>query len=50
LALGLLADPVLEALIGPATPFENLPQAMPGLLNPAPGTPTPLCPLVNYGA
>ena len=49
-ALGLLADPVLEALIGPATPFENLPQALPGLLNPAPGTPAPLCPLVIYGA
>ncbi|MCZ8142826.1 MAG: zinc-binding alcohol dehydrogenase [Acetobacteraceae bacterium] len=50
LALGLLADPALEALIGPATPFENLPQAMPGLLNPAPGTHPPLCPLVTYGA
>jgi len=50
LALGLLADTALEALIGPATPFENLPQAMPGLLNPAPGTSAPLCPLVTYGA
>jgi threonine dehydrogenase-like Zn-dependent dehydrogenase len=49
-ALGLLADTALEALIGPATPFENLPQAIPGLLNPAPGTPAPLCPLVIYGA
>jgi NADPH:quinone reductase-like Zn-dependent oxidoreductase len=50
LALGLLADPALEALIGPATSFDDLPQAMPGLLNPALGTHPPLCPLVTYGA
>ena len=49
-ALALLADPALEALVGPATPFQDLPQALPGLLNPAPGTSTPLCPLVTYGA
>ncbi|MFN7257835.1 MAG: zinc-dependent alcohol dehydrogenase [bacterium] len=49
-ALSLLADPVLEALIGPATSFDDLPQALPGLLNPAPGQPAPLCPLVTYGA
>jgi len=49
-ALGLLADPALEALVGPATRFEDLPKALPGLLNPAPGTPAPLCPLVTYGA
>jgi 2-desacetyl-2-hydroxyethyl bacteriochlorophyllide A dehydrogenase len=49
-ALALLADPALEALIGPATRFEDLPDAMPGLLNPAPGQPVPLCPLVTYGA
>ena len=49
-ALALLADPALEALIGPATPFQDLPDAIPGLLNPAPGTPAPLCPLVTYGA
>jgi NADPH:quinone reductase-like Zn-dependent oxidoreductase len=49
-ALGLLADPALEALIGPATRFEDLPKALPGLLNPAPGQPAPLCPLVTYGA
>ena len=49
-ALALLADPSLEALIGPATRFEDLPDAMPGLLNPAPGQPAPLCPLVTYGA
>jgi hypothetical protein len=49
-ALGLLADPALEALIGPATRFEDLPKALPGLLNPAPGQPAPLCPLVTYGS
>ena len=49
-ALALLADPALEALIGPATPFQDLPQALPDLLNPAPGQPVPLCPLVTYGA
>ena len=49
-ALGLLADPALEALIGPATSFDELPQALPGLLNPAPGQPAPHCPLVTYGA
>jgi hypothetical protein len=49
-ALALLADPALEALIGPATRFEDLPDALPGLLNPAPGQPAPLCPLVTYGA
>jgi threonine dehydrogenase-like Zn-dependent dehydrogenase len=49
-ALGLLADPALEALVGPATPFQDLPQALPDLLNPAPGQPAPLCPLVTYGA
>ncbi|MFN8983777.1 MAG: zinc-dependent alcohol dehydrogenase [Alphaproteobacteria bacterium] len=49
-ALALLADPALQALIGPATRFEDLPDAMPGLLNPAPGQHAPLCPLVTYGA
>lgn len=49
-ALGLLADPALEALVGPATSFQDLPQALPDLLNPAPGQPAPLCPLVTYGA
>ena len=49
-ALSLLADPALEALVGPATRFEDLPAALPGLLNPAPGQPAPLCPLVTYGA
>ncbi len=49
-ALALLADPALEVLIGPATRFADLPQALPSLLNPAPGQPAPLCPLVTYGA
>jgi NADPH:quinone reductase-like Zn-dependent oxidoreductase len=49
-ALGLLADPALEALVGPATSFQDLPQTLPSLLNPAPGQPAPLCPLVTYGA
>ena len=49
-ALALLADPALEALVGPATPFQDLPQALPSLLNPAPGQPAPLCPLVTFGA
>ena len=49
-ALSLRADPALEALVGPATRFEDLPAALPGLLNPAPGQLAPLCPLVTYGA
>jgi NADPH:quinone reductase-like Zn-dependent oxidoreductase len=49
-ALGLLADPALEALVSPATRFEDLPAALSGLLNPAPFQPAPLCPLVTYGA
>jgi threonine dehydrogenase-like Zn-dependent dehydrogenase len=50
LALSLLADPRLDALVGPATRFEDLPAAMPGLLNPPPGALAPLCPLVTYAA
>lgn len=49
LALSLLADARLDALVGPATRFEDLPAALPGLLNPAPGEAAPLCPLVTYG-
>jgi threonine dehydrogenase-like Zn-dependent dehydrogenase len=49
LALDLLANPVLDALVGPATPFADLPAAMPRLLNPPPGEAPPLCPLVTYG-
>lgn len=50
LALSLLADARLDALVGPATRFEDLPEAMPRLLNPPPGEVPPLCPLVTYGA
>lgn len=49
LALSLLADPALDALIGPATRFEDLPRAMPALLGLVPSDgPAPLCPLVTY--
>jgi 2-desacetyl-2-hydroxyethyl bacteriochlorophyllide A dehydrogenase len=48
LALSLLADPALDALVGPATRFTDLPGAMPALLNPPPGDVPPLCPLVLY--
>jgi threonine dehydrogenase-like Zn-dependent dehydrogenase len=48
LALSLLADPVLDALVGPATRFEDLPAALPRLLNPPPDEVPPLCPLVVY--
>ncbi|HEY4251046.1 MAG TPA: zinc-binding alcohol dehydrogenase [Roseomonas sp.] len=48
LALTLLADPRLDALIGPATPFMTLPEALPALLSPPPGAPAPLCPIVTY--
>lgn len=48
LALSLLADARLDALVGPATRFEDLPEAMPRLLNPPPGEVPPLCPLVAY--
>jgi hypothetical protein len=43
LALDLLADPVLDALLEPATPFNELPDAMPRLL--AGG----LCHIITYG-
>ena len=49
LALSLLADDRFDALIGPATRFEDLAEAMQNLLNPPPGEPAPLCPLVTYG-
>ena len=50
LALSLLADDRLDALVGPATRFEDLAEAMPRLLNPPPGDVPPLCPIVAYGA
>ena len=48
LALSLLDDPRLDALLGPATPFDALPRAMPALLDGLPGQPAPLCPVVTY--
>lgn len=56
LALSLLADPVLDALVGPEVPFEALPARMAALLAPPPageqppGEPAPLCPVITYGA
>lgn len=50
LALSLLADPRFDALAGPVTRFDDLPEAMPRLLNPPPGAPAPLCPVVAYVA
>ena len=46
--LSLLADDRLDALVGPPTPFDDLAEAMPRLLNPPPGEVPPLCPLVTY--
>lgn len=48
LALSLLADARLDALTGPVTPFADLAEAMPRLLDPAPGEAAPLCPVVTY--
>jgi threonine dehydrogenase-like Zn-dependent dehydrogenase len=47
-ALALLDDARLDALIGPVTPFADLPGAMPRLLSPPPGEAPPLCPVVTY--
>ncbi|MBR0656179.1 zinc-dependent alcohol dehydrogenase [Plastoroseomonas arctica] len=48
LALSLLADPRLDAMIGPETAFDALPAAYPALLSPPLGAPAPLCPIVTY--
>ncbi len=48
LALSLLADARLDALLGPDIPFAELPARMSALLLPAEGTPQPLCPVVTY--
>lgn len=50
LALALLGeDSRLDALLGPSVPFEELPDAMGRLLEPAaPGRPAPLCPVITY--
>jgi len=44
-ALGLLADPALDALIEPAVASENLPDRLPDILAPAGGV---LCQLIDY--
>lgn len=51
LALRLLDDPALDALLGPVIPFAALPEALPRLLNgdpPPPGEPTAPCPVVLH--
>ena len=44
LALSLLEDARLDALLGPAVPFAELPAALPGLLAAGGGG----CPVVTY--
>lgn len=48
LALSLLDDPRLDALVGPAVPFAELASSMTSLLDPPPGAPQPLCPIILY--
>ena len=48
LALALLDDARLDALLGPFTPFAELPSRITALLDPPPGAPQPLCPIVTY--
>jgi len=48
LALALLEDARLDALTGPAIPFAELPARITALLDPPPGAPQPLCPIVLY--
>ena len=48
LALSLLDDPRLDALLGPAIPFKDLPQSLGMVLSPPAGAPQPLCPFVTY--
>jgi threonine dehydrogenase-like Zn-dependent dehydrogenase len=48
LALSLLDDPRLDALLGPDTRFADLPQSLGTLLSPPPGAAQPLCPVVTY--
>ncbi|WP_431301625.1 zinc-dependent alcohol dehydrogenase [Sediminicoccus sp. BL-A-41-H5] len=50
LALSLLEDARLDALLGPFVPFEDLPAALPALLDPPPGAPQPLCPVIRYAS
>jgi 2-desacetyl-2-hydroxyethyl bacteriochlorophyllide A dehydrogenase len=48
LALSLLDDPRLDALLGPDIPFAELPARMGAVLLPDAGAPQPLCPVVTY--
>lgn len=48
LALSLLEDARLDVLLGPEILFDDLPAALPALLDPAPGAPQPLCPVIRY--
>jgi threonine dehydrogenase-like Zn-dependent dehydrogenase len=48
LALSLLDDPRLDALLGPDIPFADLPARMGEVLLPPPGAPQPLCPVITY--
>lgn len=48
LALSLLDDARLDALLGPAVPFAELPSSMSALLDPPAGAPQPLCPIILY--
>jgi threonine dehydrogenase-like Zn-dependent dehydrogenase len=48
LALDLLADARLDALLGPDIPFAELPARIGAVLSAEPGAPQPLCPVVTY--
>ncbi|WP_237216630.1 zinc-dependent alcohol dehydrogenase [Falsiroseomonas oryziterrae] len=48
LALSLLDDPRLDALVGPEIRFAELPARMAEVLDPPQGAPQPLCPVVTY--
>jgi hypothetical protein len=48
LALSLLDDARLDALLGPDIPFGDLPARIGAVLSPPAGAPQPLCPVVTY--
>jgi 2-desacetyl-2-hydroxyethyl bacteriochlorophyllide A dehydrogenase len=48
LGLAMLEDARLDALLGPFVAFEDLPAALPALLDPPPGAAQPLCPVIRY--
>ena len=48
LALDLLADARLDALLGPDIPFAELPARIGAVLSPPASAPQPLCPVVTY--